>query len=728
MIKHNPKRTIQNAVDIETGELINAKTLNDELYANHFRTRINSNDEKIICLECEKELAVSINRKNKDLPTYYFYHRNNFSECDLVNGNLSKNEVDKLNKIFSSKETQRHKDLKQFIYDRLLKIEQIDKESIKIEKWFFQNGKLQRKPDVYCIYNGQKIAFEVQISDLSQRYMLERYNYYKNEQIYVIWILENFDFENNRQFIKDIQELNNYQNIFKLNENSKDLSFFCSYPEVYLTKNLEINDKIIEKEILFNQLEFDNFFQVFYYDYPVELRKKAKEKDEIIKKRELDRQKDEIERKLELEREIKNTETKWQNKWLALTKNHNAVRTNNIYVTEHCYFYIQPNNQFVVFFPEKNITQNEIYEIEERNSNLFWIVNTEKFFKKGEIRSIVTGYLNTLNSNFNQEDCENHRNELTDKIQSLEKKKTEKENQIDRLNNRILEKQNEKSKTIEIREKLLTAILKNEFFYEKYELKKTVSDKFKEQLLNLNNNNFQNKKEKNDILATLNTVSAYKDEKLNGKILKRLPQTPDKKDISDHFDNFTIILKSTLYTLMPEIVKKDKLPYVFYKPDDYVYLYDYSILIENLNLKLAKLEELQTKNELEKLNYNSLIDLEIEVFLNQEIETLSKNILDEKFELETILKELKVKSEELQSIIDEYNSDKDLIMKTYKRLYSFEWKPEIVKWKNTKNNIFFDTDENYLFWVNGEYQLKKVYYNDFIDKLKTIKTNKKKWL
>ncbi len=727
MIKHNPKRTILNAVDIETGESINAKTLNDELYANHFRKSINNNDKEIRCLECENELAVGINRKNKDLPTYYFYHRNNYSECDLVNGKLSKDELDKLNRTFSSKETKRHKDLKQSIYNKLIDIELVDKESVKIEKWFFLDGKLQRRPDVFCVYDGIKIAFEVQISDLSQRYMLERYNYYKNEHIHVIWIVDNFEFDNNRQFLVDIQELNNYQNIFKLDEISNNLKFFCYYPEIYLTNNLEVKDQIIEKQILFNELKFDNNYQVFYYDYPNELRNKNKTKEQIIKNRDLELKQQEIERQLQEDLEIKKVETLWQNKWYVLTKMYNHETANNHFLTEHCYFNIRPNEQITVFFPENNISQSEIQEIEENNSNLLWVINAENLFEKGEIRSLVSGHLKTLELNYNQENIKRQRNELNKRIESQENKKKWKSEEIERLEEQKLDKLPKLNIIGEIREKVLLSIFKNAYF-EIYDLKTTIVQKFKDQLLEIDNKNDALIRELSEISKTLNTINSYKDETVNGKMLKLLPFKLDKNTITEHFEKFTIISKITFRTLLPEIVSKEKLPYVLYKPDDYVYLCDYAQRISLLQKRQKELDDLQAEIESEKLNIYDKIEAEIQIYLLNDIETLSQKIENAKLELNLLQEDYETTSKLYNSQIKEYSEEKLNIMTKYKGLYSFDWNFELQKWEYTIYPVFFDSGKGHVLWVNGEDQLKKIDYFEFINKLKTIKKTKKKWL
>ncbi|MFZ4741796.1 MAG: DUF6035 family protein [Bacteroidales bacterium] len=722
-------RKIKNAIDVETGEIINAdESLSNELYAKHFRKRIDNKSEKLICFGCENELAIRPNTKNKITPTYYFYHRKNFSECDLVNEKIPQIELDKINKIYASKETKRHKDLKQAIFDKLHKIEFIDKESIKIEKWFFENGKLERRPDVFCIYNDKRIAFEVQISDLSQRYMLERYNYYKKEQMYVIWVVDYFDFENNRQFIKDIQELNNYQNIFRLDEKSDDLNFLCSFPEVFLNKNLEIKEKIVEKKISFNDLEFDNTFQVFYYDYINEIRKKDIEKNKILKKLEIENEQKEIEKKQLEEKREKEKENQWQLKWIKLTKQYNKNIITNKYLTEHCYCNIKPNNNIIVFFPEIAITETEIKEIEENNSNIIWVINTEGALQNGSVKSKVDGLLNTLEENFFQEYMQEYRDDLKIEIDNLKKALDEKQKCVENLEREISNIENEYSDITEIRAKIVSSILNNRFYYNLSDLPKTINELLGEQLLQLYRKNNEYKEELKTINQEIKTICDYPDEMINDKKLKVLPRNPDEKFVNDNFVNLTIIKKSTFLTLLRDIITKENLRFVFYNPKEYIYLFDFTQKLKDLEIRKAEIEKLLTECEINLEELNIKIDINIKKYAKEVLKKLSSDLKNAKLEHIKKQNDLQEATTGYDFLFEEYNNEKESIKSKYKDLYSFKWNEYISKWKNTKYSLFFDNDNGYVFWVNQEFQLKKIEYKKFINKLGTINKTLKKWV
>ncbi len=728
MEKQNPNRTILSAVDIDSGEIINAETLNNTTYAKYYRRRINNKDEKFICLHCEKELGIRPDNSNKDIPTYHFYHKNNYTECGLLKGKLSKIEREKLNKIYASKESKRHKELKQKIYNKLLKVELVEKGTVKVEQWIFENNKLERRPDVFCIYDGKKIAFEIQISELSHTYMLERYNFYKKQHIHLLWILDKFDFKNSKQFIKDITELNNYENIFRLNEISERLEFVCNYPEIYLDNIPEIKERIGERNVPFENLIFDENFQIYIYNYPLKLRKFNNKKEEILKEREQKRIKKEKERKLYEEQIIKESETNWQNKWLQLTKKYNKPEKVPPFISEHCYFYIKPNNNLTVFFPEKRIQERDIEEMERENSNILWVVNAADIFDRGDIRSVVKNLLKEHEDDFSEDERDELKTDFENKKQSLEYKIDNKRRDIERLEANKKEYSEILNDTTEIKKKLIQIITDTEYYFDHYELKTEVKKQFSEKFNRVKIKISQIKKAKLEIEDTLSVISNYKKGLDNFHNLKELPTTPDKEIVNKYFENFTIIEKSSYKSLFKEIITKDKLPFVFYKPNNYIYLYDYSKLIESSKLKQQELLFLETKSNSEISQIEDQIEIRIKEYFVSELKKIELEIEEEENNFIEIKTLLEFTTKQYYYRIEEYNKERKQIMIENKGLYYFNWKTDLLKWQYSKYPLFIDTGENHVFWIKEENILKKVNNSDFIRKLITIKKTKKKWL
>jgi competence CoiA-like predicted nuclease len=109
-------------------------------------------------------------RKNDRL---HFKHQPNANDCLLKDSKFSPKETDELTKIYKSKESDRHKELKNKIAQKISKIEGIS--SIHIDDKCIINENERRKPDVLCNYKDKQLVFEIQLSDLSLRYIISRY-------------------------------------------------------------------------------------------------------------------------------------------------------------------------------------------------------------------------------------------------------------------------------------------------------------------------------------------------------------------------------------------------------------------------------------------------------------------------------------------------------------------------------------------------------------------------
>lgn len=287
-------RLINIAKDKNTGEILNANELFDNKKTHSFEIRKEFNEGKIkpICLECEQELTISHSKFDR----LFFRHLPNHSSCILSNNSLTPKEQKEYFEILKIRESDRHKSLKNKIGNLLLTVKGIDKNSINIDnKFIIKNGE-RRKPDVYCKYKEFEIVFEIQLSKLPLWYILRRHNFYKENNIYLVWILDNFNVRNAGSFERDIKYLNNYQNFFTLNENSSSLKLNCEYKKVYIeNKTVKSHWKI--KSISLDKLTFNQAdLQVYYYDFTKNLETKESELTQLLKLEEEDRWNKEQER------------------------------------------------------------------------------------------------------------------------------------------------------------------------------------------------------------------------------------------------------------------------------------------------------------------------------------------------------------------------------------------------------------------------------------------------
>ena len=269
-------RAIEHAYNSETEERFSiSKNTDSQVERFELRKKVQRKELNFECIECGQSLTVAVSKKD----FIYFRHLPNSEECTLKNASLE--EIRLFNEFYASKESPRHKFLKNTIGNKLK--DHLGITSVQIDDKFIVKGNEKRKPDVYCKFGNKEIVFEIQLSDLSVSYLTSRHEFYKKNGIYLIWILDRFDPEKATQLVRDVKYLNKYQNFFKLDEKSESFKLQCKYKESYVTSFFTVQDKWVEKSIAFEQVTFNNTdYQVFYLDYDAN-RKLLEEKAEVLK-------------------------------------------------------------------------------------------------------------------------------------------------------------------------------------------------------------------------------------------------------------------------------------------------------------------------------------------------------------------------------------------------------------------------------------------------------------
>lgn len=257
-------RSIKVAFDKLSGEILEADDV-FEITKDAFsvRRQFHMDEVELYCCECDQKLYVSTSKYDR----LHFKHGPNANYCFLKDANLSPEEKGKFSRIYHAKESPRHHELKNKIGKALLNVPGVDKESVAIDNKFIIKGGEKRRPDVYCNYEDKELVFEIQLSDLSLRYILSRYNFYKKHGIYLIWILDNFDIHNQGQLERDIKYLTKFENFFKLDETKDIFSLECQYKFPFLTDDNKLLTKWLTKSVALNQIKFDTVdYQIFYYN------------------------------------------------------------------------------------------------------------------------------------------------------------------------------------------------------------------------------------------------------------------------------------------------------------------------------------------------------------------------------------------------------------------------------------------------------------------------------
>lgn len=319
------ERSIKLARNKSTGKIVYADELFDKK-SEGFKIRTEFYEEKIqfICCECEQELNISDSKLNR----LYFKHNPFHEYCILTDSKLTPKEHDEYLRVIISRESERHKELKNKIGELLSKTEGVDVSSLIIDNKFIFDNEQKKKPDVYCKFHDKEIVFEIQLSQLSLSYILSRYHFYKKKGIYLIWILDNIDIKKQNTLERDIKYLTEYQNFFKLDESSKELKLECDFKKTYIENNEKVKSKWFNKSVSLNELKFDeSIFQVYYYNFKKCEREKNIEliniKESLKKRREEKEKQKRIDRDIEKVTEIIND--------ISYNKNNNIINYKEIH-------------------------------------------------------------------------------------------------------------------------------------------------------------------------------------------------------------------------------------------------------------------------------------------------------------------------------------------------------------------------------------------------------------
>ncbi|AYL94264.1 DUF6035 family protein [Mucilaginibacter celer] len=283
------QRSIDLAYDRDTGECYDAATafrVAKEAY--ELRKRYNSGELKLGCYGCDQPLLIS-DSKNDHV---HFKHFPNAEDCPLKDGKMSEEEVQDLTSIIRAHERPRHIFLKNRIAELLRQTNGVDADSVIADTRFFFNDLEKRRPDVYGVYQGKEMAFEIQLSQLSQKYLLGRHNFYKSSGIYLVWILDDFDVYGQSTMERDIKYLTPSQNFFKLDETATEFRLTCTYKSPFISEKDRVIAPWKTKSLSLAQVQFDPVqFQIYYLNYKEKLKETERlleEQLEAQKQRDLD--------------------------------------------------------------------------------------------------------------------------------------------------------------------------------------------------------------------------------------------------------------------------------------------------------------------------------------------------------------------------------------------------------------------------------------------------------
>lgn len=272
------------------------------------RKEFNLNKYDFECIECGQKLTVSTSSND----IQYFRHFPNHNQCLLSSKIASQSEKNLIKTIFEVKESQRHKDLKLKIYEKLKRDPEVDQSSICVDDRFLFFDDEKRKPDIYFKYKGYEIVFEIQLSRLPPSYIYQRADFYRKKNIFLIWVLEKYDVDKQGTFEKDIKYLAPYHNFFRLNEYAGDFLFICEFKKPEISRYNSVITPWTSAKINLSDLQFNTSnLEAYYFNFPFEKNKldqinsiKERERKEIVERERIERK--EIAQKVERDHIVKN--------------------------------------------------------------------------------------------------------------------------------------------------------------------------------------------------------------------------------------------------------------------------------------------------------------------------------------------------------------------------------------------------------------------------------------
>lgn len=234
---YQTKRIIDEVLDMETGEIIKStdffKYPESQLiaYRRHLGEAIlGLVPPKFVCSYCKQLVKLSGKRTVRG-EVSFFSHLYDSDDCDIkTNSGLSKSEIE-ARKYSNSKESLRHKKLKNEIaealegnYSKTLGVKNVE-----IEKRVTSDVPYLhwRQPDISTEYGDINIVFELQLSITFLRTIIERDIFYRMNNTFIIWV---FNFSDNIEYVnlenlmcKDIYYANK-RNAFIFDDNAQQKS------------------------------------------------------------------------------------------------------------------------------------------------------------------------------------------------------------------------------------------------------------------------------------------------------------------------------------------------------------------------------------------------------------------------------------------------------------------------------------------------------------------------
>lgn len=206
----------------------------------------------------------------KDGQKFFFKHSHEDGSCPAITRSaLSQDEID-ARKYNGVKESQAHLQMKDWLEACLKanpRFSQVSKEA----RWAGRLTGEWRKPDVSAVYEGVRVAFEIQLTTTYLDVIVKRREFYLQEGGLIFWVFASFDNEH-RRLTEDDVFYNNNQNAFIVNTGTvkdsleqKRLMLEC----VWQVPTADGSHSALRRQrVAFDQLTLDQATQrAYFFDY-----------------------------------------------------------------------------------------------------------------------------------------------------------------------------------------------------------------------------------------------------------------------------------------------------------------------------------------------------------------------------------------------------------------------------------------------------------------------------
>lgn len=231
---------------------------------------------RLTCAIC----SVGLHLKLHGSGNRYFVHDSEPPACPWYTGGVVTRELRRAEEFLSEKESAEHYLLKWQIADALKRDPEIAGSVVVQETlWGELLSDQWRRPDVQCIWQGRRIAFEVQLGTTHLREVVFRENFYRSENIFVIWVFhpiamgkaahadERYFNRRNVFFATEGEDIE-----LDESESPNCLKLLCRYDSALVTENGRIVTQTAEEIVGLEDLTYpEEHYRPFYFDYPASL-------------------------------------------------------------------------------------------------------------------------------------------------------------------------------------------------------------------------------------------------------------------------------------------------------------------------------------------------------------------------------------------------------------------------------------------------------------------------